>query len=227
MIAAEVIEEARDHHGSFDPQRIPPKVALRALSRLSRRLAEKVVALSEDALAVPHEIDRSTLLDAVENRTGITLPPHLLVLNELYTWRSDRNGLEPVEMVAYSVRYQAGVECFPAVALQGGLLYPVNLLDAPRACLGTLHGWENYQGIKLDLVPLPAELVALTDTVGLPDAAKDALVLNLAVFMAGRSGAVLKDLPALPAQAQDAETTAVNTLAAMDTTTRWTIQRRR
>lgn len=228
MIAAEVVEEARDHHGSFDPQRIPPRVALRALSRLTRRMAEKVTALSEDALAEPQEIDRDTLLAAVVGRTGIALQAHLLVVGDLYTWRSDRAGLEVVEMVDYSGRFQKGLEQFPAVVLKGRLLYPINLQDAPLAGFSSRHGWEDYQGIKLDLVPLPADLGALGDTVGLPDTAKDALVLNLALFMAGRSGAgVVKDLPLLALMAQDAEGAAVNTLASMDTTTRWTVTRRR
>lgn len=228
MIADEVINEARDHHGSFDPQRTPPRVALRALSRLARRLAEKVTAMSEDALAEPIEIDRDTLLAAVVGRTGIALPAHLLVVGDLYTWRSDRAGLEEVEMVDYSGRFQKGLEQFPAVVLKGGMLYPVNLQDAPLACLTTRHGWEDYQGIKLDLVPLPADMETLEDAVGLPDLAKDSLVLSLALFMAGRSGAgVVKDLPLLASMAQDAEAAAVNTLASMDTTTRWTVTRRR
>lgn len=226
MTAAEVIEEARDHHGSFDRARVPERVALRALSRLVRRLAEKVTAQSEDALAVPHEIDQATLLAAVESRAGLALPQHLLLLGNPFTWRSDRPGMIPVELTDYAGAYQGGIERFPAVVLQGGKLFPVNLKDVP--CLGDVRsGWEDYQGLKLTLVPLPADLDLPGDTVGLPDVAKDALVLNLAVFMAGRSGAaVVKDLPMLAAMAQDAETAAVNTLAAMESTTHWQIVRR-
>jgi hypothetical protein len=236
--AAEVIDEARDYHLSFDDHRHPGKVCLRALSRLVRRITGQVTDLSEETLAIPYEIDNATLQAAVaaaiaapgededSGNTGISLPSHYMVLGNPSTWKADSDAKYRVELVDYTSEMDRGLTAFPAVMIYGSKLWPINL----KTVVGyrsNLTGWEDYLGLKLTLVRVPADMTTQADVVALPDIAKDSLVSMLAHWMAGRGGReVLADLPSLPAEAQSAEARAVQLLAGMDSTSTWTVVRK-
>lgn len=224
MTAEEIVTEARDHHGSFDPSSQPNRVVLRALSRLVRRIVNRVTDQSEDALAVDEEVSEADLQAAVTAGTGITMPDHILILGSIYTWKADSDAEIRVELVDYTNVYDRALRYFPAVAMYGSKLFPVDLQKV-YGLRSQVTGWEDYLGLRYKHVPVPAQLEALSATVPLPESARDALVLNLAVFMAGRSPGVLAELPLLPKQAKDEEDQAVSTLCNLDSTTRWTIGR--
>jgi hypothetical protein len=222
MTVAELIDESRDFHGSFTKQNIPDRACMRALSRYVRRLAEKVTALDEAALAVQETVDSADLLDAVTGRTGIVLPAHLLLLSPVYVVHTEGGYRVPVTLIDHASRNLEGAIRFPAASVMGQKLYPLNLMDVAGTVYGT-HGWEDYGGLELLLVPLYADLTLPTSVIGLPNVCRDALVNNLALFMAGRRADTMRDLPTLPAQAQDAENTAVATLTGQSSTSTWRI----
>lgn len=222
MTVAELIDEARDFHPSLTKQSTPDVLCMRALSRYQRRIASKVTALDEDALATPVTVSGVNLLTAVADRTGIVLPAHLYLLNPVYAVHTDSGGRIEVEITDRATRNTEGAWRFPAAYVLNGTLYPLNLMDVLGTTYGT-HGWEYYGGLELVLVPLYDDLTGPTDVLQIPDVCRDALVNNLALFMAGRSKGVLADLPLLTMQAADAETAAVTTLVGQSGTGTWRI----
>ncbi len=223
MTVAEILDEARDFHGSFTKQNIPPVLCMRALSRYVRRLAEKITQVDEAALAVQETVDSADLQAAVTGRTGIALPAHLLLLAPVHAVRTDDGIRIPIELIDHASRNTEGAYRHPAASVMGQKLYPLNLMDVTGDSYGE-HGWEDYDGLDLLLVPLYADLTLPSSVIGLPDVCRDALVCNLALFMAGRTARTVSDLPLLPAQAMDAETTAINTLAGQSSTSTWRIR---
>lgn len=221
MTVAEIIDESRDFHASFTRQNIPDVACMRALSRYVRRLAGKITDADETALAVQETMDAADVASAVENRTGITLPAHLLLLRPVHVVRTDDGVRVPVDIVDHASRN--AVDTFPCASVLGGKLYPLNLQDVGGDTYGE-HGWEDYGGLELLLVPLYDDLTGPTSVIGLPDVCRDALVTNLALFMAGRTARTVSDLPLLPAQATDAEAASVATLAGQSSTTTWRIR---
>lgn len=232
MTAREVVDQARDYHISFDPRRVGEKMALRYLSRYQRRLAEKITAMSEEALAstvsfTKAEVDAAALAGAAG--AGLTLPDHLILLG-LHTTRVAGGSSIPVDLVAYSNRHVDAVRVFPSAYILNQKLYPTNRYEASgfhiKGDSSTLeHGWEPLDGIVAILVRTPVELTAPENLLTLPDSTQDALVANLALWMASRNG-VLKELPDLKQEATDAEASAVMTLGSQDTTSTWTVARR-
>lgn len=228
------MDQARDFHDSFDPRRVPEKAALRQLSRLQRRLAEKVAAHTEEALATVVSFDKATV-DAAASAGitggGIPLPEHILVLRA-YTYRAavpSTLGKIPVDLVTYVNREAESLRVFPSAYLMGQRLYPVNTYEAGgfyiKGDTNIQHGWEDLNGLDVLLVPTPAELQTPADLLTLPDSTHDGLVTMLAGWMAQRRG-VLKEMPFLKEELQDAEETAIATLVGQDTTSTWTVTRK-
>lgn len=221
VTVAELLDEARDFHPTFTRQNHPDPVVMRALSRYVRRLAAKITELDETALAEQATVDESTLLAAVTGRTGIALAAHLIVLRPIHAVREDDGVRIPVDLVDLATRNQMRTG-YPSVSLAGGKLYPLNLMDPLGDSYGE-HGWEDYTGLEMLLVPLPDAFTGPTDTVTLPDTCRDAIVHNLALFMAGRSKAAFADLPALPTHAADAESMAISAVAGANDASTWRV----
>jgi hypothetical protein len=222
VTVAELLDEARDFHALFTRQQVPDVACMRALSRYARRLAEKIVALDEACLATQATVDNATLLAAVDGRSGIPLPAHLFLLRPVYVVRTSDGVRVPVEITDHASRNTEGAWRFPAASIVNGKLYPLNLLDT----LGTVYGangWEEYDGLELMIVPLMDDLTGPTSVVALPDTCRDALVCNLALFMAGRTARTVSDLPLLPQQAMDAEAMAIATVAGSSNAGTWRI----
>lgn len=223
MIAADIVDQARDYHATFTPGNVPDKAALRALSRYQRRLAEKIASQGDDALAVPVLVERADVLDALASGEGIPLPAHIRMMRTINTWTLSTPASEvPVTAVAFDQWADRGSAHHPAVSIYGGRLYPLSL---SALVPNSRTGWEDLAGgLRLIIVPLPAQLTALDDELSLPDVAQDALVTNLALWMAGRTSAAVRDLPLLPQQAMDAEAMAVDALASQDSVNLWTVR---
>jgi hypothetical protein len=221
VTVAELLDEARDFHPSFTRQNHPDPVVMRALSRYVRRMAAKITEIDETALAEPVEVDAATLLAAITGRTGIALDPHLMVLQPIHAVRELDGIRVPVDLVDLATRNQVRVP-YPAASLAGGKLYPLNLMDVAGDTYDA-HGWEEYTGLELMMVPLPVAFTGPTDTVTLPDACMDAIVHHLALFMAGRGKGALAELPSLPTQVGDAEAMAISAVAGANDASTWRV----
>jgi len=224
--AAEVIDASRDYHPAFDSRKVPEASALRVLSRLQRRLAGKVTALSEDALAEPYTFvvaDVNAAAAAGFAGAGLAMPDHLLLLG-LYTTRlTGPVSTVPVSLVSYANFPVEAARYWPSCCLLRGKLYPTSRLQLG---LSTLHGWEKFDGLSALLVPNPPELTGRASLITLPDIVLDALVTGLAYWMAGRAG-VARELGHLKEDAMDAEQTAVAALADQESTSTWSVVRTR
>lgn len=220
MTVAELLDEARDFHPSFTRQNHPDPVVMRALSRYVQRLAARISETDEAALAEKATVSEATLLAAVTGRSGIALDAHLMVLRPIHAVREEDGIRVEVDLVDFATRNQVRTDR-PAASLAGGKLYPLNLMDVLGNSYG-LHGWEDYTGLELLLVPLPDAFTGPTGTVTLPDACRSAIVHHLALFMAGR-GPVAASLPLLPAHAADAEAMALSSLAGANDASTWRI----
>lgn len=208
---AEIIDQARDFHPSFDDRACPDKACMRQVSRAERRIVEKVTALNEMALA--EEVVFRNLETALMR--GLELPDHTLLLDLVY----EQGGVtRPVTLVTYADRVTEGLRRFPSAYLLGGKMYPTN-----RTLYGeTNTGWEEADLIRAVLVKLPPQFTTLRETIHLPEVAHDALVANLAHWMALRVG--LPETNLLYGQAQEAENLLVQTLADKGSTSTWTVR---
>lgn len=225
--AAEVIEASRDYHPAFDERRVPEASALRVLSRLQRRLAAKVTALSEDALAAPFAFlaaDVSAAALAGFAGAGLALPDHLLLLGFFTSRLAGPVSTVPVSLVSYANYPVEAARYWPSCFVLRGRLYPANRMELGFG--GSLHGWEAFNGLSALLVLNPPELTARADEITLPDIAQDALVTGLAWWMAGRAG-VAREVVWLQQDATDAEQTVVTALADQESTSTWTVVRTR
>lgn len=227
--AAEVVDQARDYHPAFDPRKVPDASALRVLSRLQRRLASKVAALSEDALAEPYaflKADVDTAAAAGFAGAGLTLPDHLLLLGFFTSRLTGPAVTVPVNLVSYANYPVEAARCWPSCFVLRGRLYPANRSELGMVGSSSLHGWEDFNGLSALLVPNPPELTGRSSSITLPDLALDALVTGLAFWMAGRAG-VARELSTLKEDAMDAEQTVVTALADQESTSTWTVVRTR
>jgi hypothetical protein len=227
--AGALIDEARDYHASFDPRTVPEKASLRALSRIQRRLAEKVTEINEEALAQPvtlSKVDVDAASAAGVGGPGIPLPDHLLLLSA-YTTRVASPTLQiPVDLVSYANAPQQGALRFPSAYVIGGSLYPINGSQVGYTIKGdgtSPHGWEDLDGLTLLIVPAPPELVSPNSLISLPVATHSAMVSALALWMMQRQGLGIHDLRN---EAMDAERSALATLVSQGSTSTWTVLRR-
>ena len=221
MTAADLIDEARDFHASFTKQQVPDRAALRALTRAVERIVQQVAAITPEALAETHDVVQADVLTAVAARAGIALPDHVLLLKPVRAVLANSGVRVKVDTPDHATSHTWGAVKFPSATLLGGKLHPLNLADLNTS--GTEHGWEAYDGLEVRMVRVPAELALPTDVVPLPSVCRPALVMAVALFMAGRTSNTVRDLPLLPAQATDAEAAAVAALAGTDSASTWRI----
>lgn len=211
ITVAEIIDEARDFHPSFDDRALPDRACMRQVSRAERRIVEKVTSLNEQALA--EEVVFRNLETALMR--GLELPDHTLLLDVAY---ESAGVTRPVSLVAYSDRFTEGLRRFPSGYLVGSKFYPTN-----RTLTGeTNTGWETADLIRAVMVKLPPRYTSLKQTIHLPEVAHDALVANLAHWMALRVG--LPETNLLYGQSQEAENVLVQNLAERGSTSTWTVR---
>ena len=83
MNAADVINEARDHHGAFSPIRHGDTLCARALSRAVERFYRSVVMMGcEDVLAEDVVFDEDDIAEALTG-TPLDLPAYLKITGAL------------------------------------------------------------------------------------------------------------------------------------------------
>ena len=181
LLAADLVDEARDFHPAFNPKAHPNKGVLRQLSRIERRLMGVLAEQAEDRVAQWLEITLEALALALPTEGGIPLPEYIKVL-DAYASPRGFGPREKIEIV--SERQTMGaLMYFPMVRITGGKLYPITT-RGPRGWGG---GWEHLGGLHLRYIPIPPLLQTLEQRLVIPDLAHQALVDNLAVWLAGRA----------------------------------------
>lgn len=171
--AEQVIEEAREQHPSFDPERTPVQACFRQLNRYIRQLAFRTV--EKDSSALPETVveisfplvdfDAGETLDAMVYRQGGTL-----------TMAGANDRKEPFNLVPWRNRFMPNMQS--AGFIHGGVLY----------FCGAAADWLGVEKVELHIVPEPTLPTALTDEVPLPEAAFLPCVEHLAWYMARRQG---------------------------------------
>lgn len=228
ILASVVVDQARDYHPGFDPRSTPDKAALRALSRYQRRLAQKVTEVNEEALATTLSFSK-TLVDAAAlagiTGAGLVIPDHILILGAFTKKVLDPSRRFRVDLIPYANLGMEALRRFPSAFLIRQVLHPVNSYESGsmviKGSASATHGWEDLDGIDLLIVLTPPALTTMASEISLPDTVEDALVTNLALFMARRKPGALRDLPDLKQDALDAELSAISTLGGQDSTSHW------
>lgn len=183
--AKEIIEQARDYHTLFNYRNVPELGALKAVGRLESQLAGAVVMENPEALAQWYEVD--VLPEDWED--GIELPENLIVLGAdvIYEDREPRRMEVSIVSPDQSLTQP---HLYPSVYVMGDRLHLTDL----RQWYGRQHGWEELVSLRIRYVPSVADLESAEQNITLPDTAVSALVTNLAVWMADRTGANLATL---------------------------------
>lgn len=175
MTVDEIIQQARETHPAFTPESTPNSVLIRYLSRLHRDLVGRILRVAADVLVQDHEI----ALPLADFAAGAAVPDHQFI-------RGGSVYVGATERPLYLIRWQSRIRpvVWPAAWLEGNTLHLVG--DAAQ--------WAAADRIVLKIVPTPADLVAMTDVVALPDIAESTCVTALAAFLAQRTA----DVPPLP-----------------------------
>lgn len=180
-LAGEVIERARDAHAAFTRQQTPDGVALRFLVAARRTLHGFAVRARRRAFVVTTELP----LTAADVATGLAVPPSLVI--DQVRVRLDGETLTlPVLEAAHET------------AREGGPLYAVwDGQDFARLRLYPLasQDWARVTAVLVDRVPALPPIAALTDPIGLEDAADEALAAMVALSMGARGTPVREYLP--------------------------------
>jgi len=168
----ETIEEARDQHPSFDPQRTPDRILFRQLNRYVRQLYYRAVERDSTLYSTVQNIP----LPLADFDAGYTLPAFAYyqggTVHTTGSWKRD----EPFNIVPWANRYAPNMHS--AGYIVEGVLY----------LCGDAEDWTSAESIDFHYAPEPTLPTDITDDVPLPDGAKWACVSHLAWFMARRQG---------------------------------------
>jgi len=170
LLAADVVNVARDEHPAFDRQSTPDIVALRALARYQQELLGRIYNVKPDAVHVAQEVQ----LPLEDFAAGIALNDCLQVHGASVYYRSPDYRPEPVMFVDYPHRF----------IRPGG---PAAYRRADRIfLLGTPADWQDVARIVIDLFPRGPDTLGPKDELVLPGQALAPCVAALAVVMARR-----------------------------------------
>lgn len=194
IIPRELITQARGYHPDFERDRHPNSVLLRRMRTSARKLVRKAVEIAPEPLGTTDTISAAEIATALADTDGrITVPAYITPVHCRAFYDPDLTGGDAeseVEMVYEAARFQGG-SFFPSVLV---LDTAIQLTDL-RKLGNTEHGWEQVTSMEWVYVPDP-ELADPDDLdtsidaalVGTPDSLEGALELDLAAFMARRSG---------------------------------------
>jgi hypothetical protein len=172
LTAGEVINNARDHHTSFDARKHPNATLLRLLSSYQRDITAKIVQVNGALCAS----DILVTLPLDDFSAGVTLPSFVYMMPNV-TLRTLAGTIEPIDLVNATFRSEFEMDRKFAY-LRGNKLF-----------LGRIEeNYTSYNQLQLQLVLTPPNLVALTDPLVLPDYGVDAYVGHLVMKMALRDG---------------------------------------
>ena len=175
LVVGNLIEAARDEHPSFDQNRHPSPVLLRALSRYQRELFAKIIRL--DPSQGVQNFDQTMPLSVFEN--GIAIPAYKYPLG-VQVQRVNGHEFHPIDLVSWAEsdsHKHAGY-------LLNGILF----------LTGHASHWTHVGMVRFLYVPEPDAVPdlatdALTTVLTLiPDGAESTLVAFLASKMALRGG---------------------------------------
>lgn len=170
--AGAAIDEARDLHVSFDPERTPNRTLMRQLNRYIRELYMKAVKMNSTLFAANEEVVLSTF----DHDAGHELPAFVYVKGGTITLTGSVLPTEPFHVVPWANRYMPNM--LGAGYIDGGYLF----------LCGVAADWTGTEKIDVNYVPEPTLPDSEDDTVPLPDGAKPVVVAHLAWFMARRQG---------------------------------------
>lgn len=169
MNAGEVIEEARDHHPTFDVQTHPNKILLRYLGTWQKH------ALGQGIIRYPDLFDDGPTTIAIADfdfEAGYPLNQPFNILDAEAIGVNDQKY--PFILIDPSARHD------PRPMFCGWIRSGTLYLD------GRAQDWTGITDIVLRWASTPVDLGALDDELVLPDSARYAAVTALAAFMAGR-----------------------------------------
>ena len=136
----DVVDEARDQHPSFDPQRTTDKQSFRQLARYLRQLVFLTVEKDSSTLLVTTE---EVTLPLVDFRAGHALPAYVYVRGGTLTALGSANRLEAFNIVPYRNRFMPNV--YNAGYIHGGTLF----------FCGDEADWAMVEKVDIDLLVEP------------------------------------------------------------------------
>lgn len=199
MTAAEVIEEARDQHPGFEPERTPDRTVLRFLSSWQRRVFAKIASRAPDAVTSVV----TTAMPLADFDAGIPLTAEILHLRGGTVTLEDEQERK-LWIVPWESRYLPRVR--PAAYLENSVVKLV----------GPIEAWEYVTSVAIQVVQLPSVLASEKEDLALPDVAREAAVAAVASFLGQRTADSAGEPPIprdrLAAQADKAEASLIEAL---------------
>lgn len=188
MTAAELIEEAREHHESFVAARHLEQTLRRELQRAELRFYHHLAQVAEGAVALETVFTAANIATALTG-SPLTVPSYIKILSLLVA----RHGAIYAVAIGQDERAD-GFGVFRA-RLIGRNLYltqptafqaqmPADMVTA----LTKSSPFKEADALRLTYVPLPAALTSPTQVLTAPDEARNYFVGCLVEFMARRSG---------------------------------------
>lgn len=167
---AEVIDEARDYHPSFDELQTPNKVARRFVDRYDEELWQKVKKeepdwfLTTETIAMPIDPwdDGYVLPDWTEHRGGTVV------------FEGGRKREAELNIVPFRNRFHPGAR------------YPAYIVGDTLHFIGSEQDWNNVDRVLFHYIAARTPLDSPTAQSDLPDQVKPAVVERLVLFMAQR-----------------------------------------
>ncbi len=173
LTAGDVINQARDHHPTFEQRTHPEGALLRLLSNYQRAILAKITQVNP-ALCASNLFITLPLEDFA---AGVKLPSYIYLLPNPTLITTNNLIREPIDLV--NATFQSDFEQPRKFAyLQAG-----NLFLGRRA-----QNYDAYQQLRLQLVLTPPDLTTLDEPLSLPDYGVDAYVGHLVEKMALRGG---------------------------------------
>lgn len=171
ILAADVVNTARDEYPTFDRKSTPDAVALRALARYQQELLGRIFDEKPDAVHLAQEVE----LPLDDYAAGIQIEDCLQVHGASVHYRAPGRRPEDVRIVGYPLRHAriAG----PAAYRQADRLF----------LLGTPADWRHAEKVVIDLFPRGPDTLGPKDPLVLPGQAMPPCAAALAVLMARRT----------------------------------------
>jgi hypothetical protein len=188
MLASDLVEEARDYHESFVPERHQPRLLFRALRTLEERFFQEMATIAEGAVSAETVFDAAAIDTAIDG-TALALPAYTKLLVAVFATSVDQLvevTLMQSEVSGQGDGYEArvmGRELYLAQPSTFQAEMSTNLVDGLRSSSPFLDG----QALRITYVPKPAAIPQASTTMLADDDARGYFVGGLIMLMAGRT----------------------------------------